>query len=223
MSKRGREIGGLKERSPGHWAIILSVRDPATGKRKRHWHSFRGTGKEAKAERIRLLAKLEDGTHVEPTRATVADFVRARVDQWEAASIITARTAERYRRLVENQIAPHLGTKALRKLTRLDIEGWHTVLRGGGLAARTIGHAHRVLGKALGDAEKDNLIAKNVCKIERAPKVTVTEMTIVQDVPSFVAKLQGSGLYVPAVVALFTGMRLGEVLALRWHRVETTA
>jgi hypothetical protein len=40
----------------------------------------------------------------------------------------------------------NLGAKLLQKLTRLDIEGWHNALQGG-LAARKIGHAHRVLGK----------------------------------------------------------------------------
>jgi integrase len=157
----------------------------------------------------------------------VADFVRARVDQWEAAGDISARTAQRYRQLVENQIVPHLGTKTLQKLRPLDIEGWHTTLRNGGrvrdkggIAARTVGHAHRVLSKALADAAKNDLVARNVAKAEPAPKVTDDEMVIVQDVPGLVDKLRGSRLYAPAMVALFTGMRLGEVLALRWSRVN---
>ena len=123
-------------------------------------------------------------------------------------------------KLVENQIAPHLGAKALQKLTRLDIEGWHNILHQGGLAPRTIGHAHRVLSKALSDAESDGLVVRNVCKLRKAPKVAESEMAIVQDVPGLVAKLRGSRLCVPAMVALFTGMRLGEVLALRWGRVD---
>ena len=117
--------------------------------------------------------------------------MRGRVDVWEAAGDITARTAKRYRQLVENQIAPHLGVKPLQKLTRLDVEGWHAALRAGGLAPRTIGHAHRVLGKALRDAERDDLIARNVCKLQAAPRVGESEMAIVQDVPGFVAKLHG--------------------------------
>ena len=72
-------------------------------------------------------------------RATLAEFVRGRVDVWEAAGDITARTATRYRQLVENQIVPHLGVKPLQKLTRLDVEAWHATLRTGGLAARTTG------------------------------------------------------------------------------------
>jgi integrase len=219
--------GHLRERSPGHWAIVIDVRDPQTGKRKRRWHSFKGTKREAEIKRAELIAAVGRGGYVEPSKTTVADFVRARVDQWEAAGDISARTAQRYRQLVENQIVPHLGTKTLQKLRPLDIEGWHTTLRNGGrvrdkggIAARTVGHAHRVLSKALADAAKNDLVTRNVAKAEPAPKVTDDEMVIVQDVPGLVDKLRGSRLYAPAMLALFTGMRLGEVLALRWSRVN---
>jgi integrase len=219
--------GHIRQRSPGHWAIVIDVRDPQTGKRKRRWHSLAGTKREAEIKRAELIAAVARGGYVEPSKTTVADFVRARVDQWEAAGDISARTAQRYRQLVENQIVPHLGTKTLQKLRPLDIEGWHTTLRNGGrvrdkggIAARTVGHAHRVLSKALADAAKNDLVARNVAKAEPAPKVTDDEMVIVQDVPGLVDKLRGSRLYAPAMVALFTGMRLGEVLALRWSRVN---
>jgi len=219
--------GHIRQRSPGHWAIVIDVRDPQTGKRKRRWHSLAGTKREAEIKRAELIAAVARGGYVEPSKTTVADFVRARVDQWEAAGDISARTAQRYRQLVENQIVPHLGTKTLQKLRPLDIEGWHTTLRNGGrvrdkggIAARTVGHAHRVLSKALADAAKNDLVARNVAKAEPAPKVTDDEMVIVRDVPGLVDKLRGSRLYAPAMVALFTGMRLGEVLALRWSRVN---
>ena len=90
----------------------------------------------------------------------------------------------------------------------------------GGLAARTIGHAHRVLSKALSDAVKNELITKNVAKTHSAPKVSDEEMVIVHGVPALVEKLKGSRLQMLATVSLFTGMRLGEVLALRWSGVE---
>ena len=138
----------------------------------------------------------------------------------EAAGDITARSAQRYRLLANRQIAPHLGFKPLQKLTRLDIEGWHATLRNTGLAARTIAAAHRFLGKVLSDAEKDALVARNVCKIQRAPKVQAQEMAIVKDVPGLIEKLHGSRLYSLAIIALFTGMRLGEILALRWQHLD---
>jgi integrase len=220
--------GHLRERSPGRWAIVLDVADPLTGKRRRKWHSFKGTKREAQTECARLIAEIGRGSYVEHSKETLGEFVRARIDQWEAAREISARTAQRYRQLLENQIVPHLGARLIRKLKPLDIEQWHTTLRNsgrvrgeGGIAARTIGHAHRVLGKALADAARNDLVSRNVTKAQPAPKVADDEdMVIVQDVPGLVAKLAGNRLHVQAMVALFTGMRLGEILALRWNRTD---
>ena len=218
--------GHIRERSPGHWAIVIDVVD-AQGRRKRKWHSFRGTKREAQKECSRLITEIGQGSYVESSKETVESFVRARIDQWEAAGDISARTAQRYRQLFENQIVPHLGAKRVQKLKPLDIEEWHATLkregrvRGeGGVAARTIGHAHRVLGKALKDATKNDLVSRNVTKAQSAPKVTDEDMVIVQDVPDLIAKLAGTRLHVQTMIALFTGMRLGEILALRWNRVD---
>ena len=202
------------------YAVIDVIKD---GKRKRHWQKLEGTytGKrEAQKACERLIAQQDEGTYVDPSKMPVAGFVRSRIDQWEAADDITARTAQRYRQLATNQIAPHIGTKPLQKLSRLDLEAWHTALRNGGLAPRTIGHAHRVLSKALRDAEKDNLIVKNATKLQRAPKVADDEVVIVPDIPALMTALQGWRHGTVAMVALFTGMRLGEVLALRWSNVD---
>jgi integrase len=184
------------------------------------YQSFKGTRREAQTKLATLIASIDQGSFVEPSKITIVEFVRVRVDQWEAAGAITARTAQRYRELTENQIV-HIGAKPLQKLRPLDIEAWHAVLRNSGLAARTIGHAHRVLSKALKDAVNNDMILKNAATARPAPKVDDNEMVIVQDVPALVDKLKTSGrLHVPAMVSLFTGMRLGEVLALRWGRVD---
>jgi integrase len=211
--------GHIRERSPGHWAIVVEMRDPQTGQRRRKWHSFRGAKREAQIECAKLIAAVSQCDYVEPSKTTVAEFVRARIDQWQASGEISARTAQRYRQLLANQIVPHLGTKVLRKLKPLDIEGWHTALRGT-VAARTIGHAHRVLSKALKDAAKNDIVSRNVTKEQPAPKVEDEEMAIARDVPGLVAKLQDWRLGTVAMVALFGGLRLGEVLALRWNNVD---
>jgi integrase len=206
----------------GQWYAVINVVEG--GKRKRLWHKLENcSGKrEAQIKLAELIAARNQGSYVERSKTAVADFVRSRVDQWEAAGNISARTAQRYRVSVEHQIAPHLGTKPLQKVTRLDIEAWHTTLRNDGLAPRSIGHAHRVLSMALRDAERDGLVVKNICKVQKAPKVPDAEMVIVQDVPGFLSKLRASAgrWYAPAIVALFTGMRLGEILALRERSVD---
>ena len=221
--------GHIQQRGKNSWRLKFDAgRDEKTGKRKTQFHTFRGTKREAQVKLAELIASVSQAKYVEPSRLTVADFVLARVDHWEAAGDISARTAARYRELVEHQIVPHLGAKLLQKLRPLDIENWHTTLRTsgrangkGGLAPRTIGHAHRVLGKALSDAMRNEVIIKNVIADQSAPKVDDEEMVIVRDVPAFIALLRGHHLFVPAMITLFTGLRLGEVLALRWNRIDS--
>jgi integrase len=211
--------GHLRERSPGHWAIVIDVRDPQTGKRKRRWHSFKGTKREAQVRCAELIATVNKGNYIEPSKTTVADFVRARIDQWEAAGEISARSAQRYRQLLKHQIAPYLGPQTPRKLRPLDIEAWHTSLRDS-VASRTIGHAHRVLSKALKDAAKNDIVTRVVTKEQPAPKVEGGEKAIVRDVPALVAALKDWRHHAVAMVALFSGLRLGEALALRWNNVD---
>jgi integrase len=211
--------GHIRRRGEGSWELKFDDGNDAGGKRRIRYVSFKGTKKEAQTKLAELIAAVGKGSYVEPIKSIVADFVRARVNQWEAAGNISARTAQRYRQLVENQIVPHLGAKLVQRLALLDIEGWHTTLRNGRLSARSVGHAHRVLAKALGDAERAGMVVKNVCRVQKAPKVADDEMVIVRDVPALVHKLASFRLRVPAMVALFSGMRLSEVLALRWSRV----
>ena len=225
-SKRSYCDGGIDCRSENVYRLRYRIGEKQD--RKQYSKTFHGTLDEARKELRRLLRTGDTGEHVAPDKATVSEFVKARIDQWESAGTITARTADRYRQLLTNQITPYLGSKVLQKLRPLDIEEWHTTLRNagradgkGGIAPRTIGHAHRVLSSALSDAAENEIVVKNVVKTKSAPKVPDEEMIIVQDVPALIEKLKSGGrLQLLAMVALFTGMRLGEVLALRWSRVD---
>ena len=223
--------GHIRERSPGRWAIVLDV-PGRSGKRRRKWHSFKGTKREAQVECARLLTEVSKGSYVDTSKLTVAEHVSARVAQWEASGDITAKTAERYSELVENQIVPHIGAKLIQKLKPADIEAWHTTLKlsgrkdgKGGIANRTIGHAHRVLSKALREAARHDLVVKNVAAEEGAPKPDDGEMIILSpeqlaDLPS---KLAGRPIRPRAVTAVYTGMRRGELLAVRWRYVDLDA
>ncbi|MET4721804.1 integrase [Bradyrhizobium japonicum] len=222
--------GNITKRGKNSWRLKFDAGRDEKGERKTQFVTFRGTKREAQVKMAELIASVSQQTYVEPHKLTVAEWVRGRVDHWEASGDISARTAERYRQLVEHQIAPQIGAKLLQKLRTLDIEEWHTTLRTGGrvrgkgeLSARTIGHAHRVLGKAMRDAVKHEKVFKNVVALESAPKVPDEEMEIVQDVPAFVEKIRGHRLFAMGMVGLFTGMRIGEVLALRWGRVDLDA
>jgi integrase len=152
----------------------------------------------------------------------VREHVASRIDQWEALGKISPKTAERYRELLKNQIAPNLGSVLLQKLRGADIERWHATLKIGGLSARTIGHAHRLLSKALKEGLRHELVVRNVATTEQPPKPEDQEVAILGagDVKLVVEKLRGRAIYPIAIMALFTGLRRGELLALRWSDVE---
>jgi integrase len=220
--------GHIRERSSGHWAIVID--EPSeSGKRKQRWHSFKGTKREAQAKLHELIASIRKGDYVEPSKLTVAEYVRGRIAQWAAAGEISPKTTERYTELLDNQIVPHLGTKLIQKLRPADIESWHTALKSGGrkdgrggVSNRTIGHAHRVLSKALRDAVRHNIAIKNVAAEESAPAVAADETIILtpEQVKDLPVKLKGHRLYARAITALHTGLRPQELLALRWNAVD---
>ena len=229
--------GNITKRGKTSWRLKFEggSRDPKTGRRKTCYETFRGTKREAQVRLGELVAAVGGNAYIAPSKITVAEHVRERVKQWAAAydpsakTGISPKTAERYRELIENQIAPRLGDKLLQKIKPADIEAWQTTLRTsgrkdgkGGISTRTIKHAHRILSKALDDAVRNDLVAKNVAKIQGAPAVDDDEVQIVakEQIGDLISKLRGRTIYARAIVALFTGMRRGEVLALRWLNVD---
>jgi integrase len=218
--------GHLKERSPGHWAIVLSL---GAGKnRKLKWHSFKGTKRQAQAECARLITGLKGGSYVEPSKLTVAQHLKNRLEQWESSKAISAKTAERYGQLIDNQIVPYLGALTVQKLKAIDIETWHNTLSstgrkdGKGLSNRSIGHAHRVLSKALKEASKFDLVGKNVATAQQPPTPEEEEVVIVaqERIKELLAKLTGRTMYPKAITALFTGARRSELLAMRYRYLD---
>jgi Arm DNA-binding domain len=71
--------GHIRQRSPGHWAIVLDIRDE-TGKRRRKWHSFTGTKREAQLECARLISQLRGGTYLEPSKTTFSEYLKSLPD-----------------------------------------------------------------------------------------------------------------------------------------------
>jgi integrase len=133
--------------------------------------------------------------------------------------------------LAEKQIIPHLGSTLLQKLRPAHIQDWHVrLLNAGGeggrpLSPRTVGHAHRVLQTALARAAKVEIVSRNVAAILRPPKVEVREVEILSpsQVAEALARLEGHWLLPLVAVALGTGMRRGELCAVRWSDVDLIA
>src|SRR5690349_4850581 len=77
---------------------------------QRYSSTFHGTKRDAQRELRRLLGEIDTGTAVEPSRLTVADYLR---DWLGNDRDLSPKTLERYRQLAERQIIPHLGNRPL--------------------------------------------------------------------------------------------------------------
>jgi integrase len=132
---------------------------------------------------------------------------------------------ERNRQYVELHIVPSLGHVRLRELTPQQVQQLYADRLSAGLSSSTVHHLHAALHKALKDAERLGLVARNVCKLVDAPRMAETEIhplsrAQVRILLHTVFETRMEPLY---VTALATGMRFSELLGLHWVDVDLDA
>jgi integrase len=220
--------GHIRERTPGHWAIVIDLRDPATGRRRRKWHSFAGTKRQAQVECARLISTLQSGTHLEPAKVTVS----AHMERWlkHVRSQVSPKTFERYCGVVRGNIVPALGGILLTKLQPAQIsETYARALANGrrdgkgGLSAASVLYMHRLLKEALAVAVDEwRLLSWNPADSIKAPKVKRKTIRALDtaETATLLEAVRKYRLFIPVLLAVTCGLRRGEICALRWRNVR---
>jgi len=220
--------GHLRQRSHGKWSIVIDL--PSTGKRRRKWHTFAGTKRQAQIECARLISELGGGGYIEPTKTTTGEFLERWLQHMRPQ--VARRTHERYAEIARKNVAPLIGDVPLSKLQPASISAAYAKVLAmgrrdgkGGLKPRTVHHMHRILRQALQQAVHWQILTRNPADAVKPPRVeqaTMQTYDLAQTV-ELIDSFRGTRMLMPVLLAVLCGLRRGEIAALRWRNVDLTA
>lgn len=223
---------GFVRKRGATWTTYYYVVGPS-GRRQRSKGGFH-TKREATQHLHELLAEIQRGGLVEETKLTLGEYL---VDRWLplVQRSIRPGTWDSYTRLIHLHVLPTLGSVPLQRLGADHLDQLYDELlrsgkvrQEGGLSPKTVRYLHNTLHKALRDAERKQLVARNVAQAADPPRVQRSagrEMKTwsVGELRTFLDALALHRLYAAFLLAATTGMRRGEILGLRWQDVDVPA
>lgn len=206
--------------------------DPITGERKRK--KLIGKSKITIAKRAKeFLAQMKKEREAYLANQTKVETVAEWLNEWLEQYIrpsVRVKTYERYQCSINNHIVPYIGKIAINKLTANDIQKMMNDLlaKGGayhqGLSARTVNTARRTLKTALDKAYHLRKISYNPAEATKACRTEKSQITVLSHEEAQrllqVSKIENHSAYMAILLALSTGMRLGEIFGLLWENID---
>ena len=208
-----------------YWEARYTVGfDPGTGKQIQK--SVTGKTQKEVAQKLKeLTAALDAGTYIAPNKMTVAQWL----DTWQAEYLANVKpsTVSSYEATIRNHLKPGIGAIRLDALTTHDIQEFYNSLRSPtekrkDLSSKTIKNIHGILHHALQQAMLNNYIRTNPANACVLPKVTKKKVKPMNEhqITDFLKAIKGHKYENMFLVALFTGIREGEVCGLQWECVD---
>lgn len=217
MGRRARGEGSVFKRwdkrlNRYQWMVQITLED---GKQKQ----FRVKSQEEGVKRLKKLQRdLEQGMMVTGSKQAVKQYLEYWLEDVHKSSVKVS-TYVKYRKVINGYIIPTLGHLTLEKLTPQHVKSLYNKKEKEGLSPKTIHSIHGVLHKALDNAVLWSMVARNVCDAPRLVKKERQSLTMEQ-ARKLLESVRGQRLEVLLTLALVTGMRRGELLALRWSDVD---
>jgi integrase len=220
--------GSVEPRGPNVWRIRWWVQG------KRYSATVRGTRAEANKQLRAKLASADVGAHVAPSQITLSTWSQewiALLSRGEANGVrrrglVSTRSRERYGELLRTYILPALGELPLQSLTPSAIDAVYVKHEGEGLSPTTVKHAHVALRSCLETAMRKDLLTRNPADRADPPRPSNEQIGRALEPDELRRLLDGfrpTVYYLPILLAVLTGLRRGELLALRWSDFDAAA
>ncbi|OUO34280.1 tyrosine-type recombinase/integrase [Flavonifractor sp. An306] len=230
--KRANGEGSIRKRKDGRWeGRYTAGYDAKTGKRI----TKNVLGKTQAEVREKLKKALEECQGLDVSRTeeyTVAAWLRTWYELYAKPNVRTA-TANRYQLIIEQYTVPRIGSIKLKKLTTRHLQKlYKELLESGrihigknqnkGLSTTTVHSVHLMLHCALERAVKERLISRNPCEDCIVPKPRKLEMKILppEHMKAYLEAAEHRGLLPMFYLELVSGLRKGELVALRWDDLD---
>ena len=154
---------------------------------------------------------------------TVSAYAATYLDSRRHA--VSGKTMQTYRDMMRWYVEPVIGKRRLSAVTKTTVRSLYADLAERGLSANTVSGVHRVLSMIMRAAFEDDLIRRNPCSKAFDMKRMVAEKADERGLEpdqcrSLLADLDGTPVYAPSALAVLTGLRRGEALALRWEDID---
>lgn len=222
---RGNGEGSIYRReSDGLWVAQICVGRKPNGGLK--YRAVYGKTREAVKEKLLdLQSSRKAGSYCEPNKTTMSQWLDTWLKEYKKGELRKTTYAS-YEQHIRLHLKPGLGHYLLQDLKSLDVQKFYNEKynEGKGLSARTVRYLHVILSQALDAAIANNLIPCNVCADKRVkpPKGEQPEKQVfsVDDELKFIEAAKNDRMGTAFILMLYTGLRRGECLALRWQDVD---
>lgn len=219
---------GTIKKDGSTWFVLFDLgKDPKSGKRKQKKKRGFKTKKEAEKYLNEQLNALDKGTYFEAKDILFGEYLDYWLENY-AKPNTAARTLEGYHYMITQHLKPSLGNIKITKLHPFHLQEYYSQklvngkIDGEGLSPQSVKHHHRLIHKVLKDAVKWQFLARNVAEAVTPPKTKKVEMhTWNNDQVKVFLEIAKTSPYYPVYkTAIYTGMRRGEILGLRWQDVD---